>query len=297
MPAAAMPAPRHAQMYIMGTLLRHGSEAQKRQFLPGIASGKLRLQAFGVTEPTTGSDTTQLKTRAVRDGNDYVVNGQKVWTSRALKSDLMLLLARTTPADQVKKRSEGLSVFLVDIKANLGKGLTIRKLDAMINHHTTEVFFDNVRVPAANLIGKQDQGFRYILDGMNAERILVAAECLGDARYFTAARLGLCQGAHRVRPADRPEPGHPVPDRARLRAIPRRRPDEPRGGVAVRRRQTLRRRSQHGEAAGLGSVVGGGRSRDADFRRVFATRANTTSSANGAKRASSRSRRSRPTSS
>jgi acyl-CoA dehydrogenase len=174
----------HAQMYIMGTLLRHGSDVQKRQYLPEIAAGRLRLQAFGVTEPTTGSDTTQLKTRAVRDGDHYVVNGQKVWTSRALKSDLMLLLARTTPADQVKKRSDGLSVFLLDIRTALGHGLTIRKLDTMINHQTTEVFFDNVRVPAANLIGQQDKGFRYILDGMNAERILVAAECLGDARFF-----------------------------------------------------------------------------------------------------------------
>ncbi len=174
----------HAQMYIMGTLLRHGSEAQKRRYLPAIAAGTLRLQAFGVTEPTTGSDTTQLKTRAVRDGDDYVINGQKVWTSRALYSDLMLLLARTTPADQVARRSDGLSVFLVDIREALGRGLTIRKLDVMINHQTTEVFFDNVRVPAANLVGEQDKGFRYILDGLNAERILVSGECLGDARYF-----------------------------------------------------------------------------------------------------------------
>ncbi|UCE32165.1 MAG: acyl-CoA/acyl-ACP dehydrogenase, partial [Burkholderiales bacterium] len=174
----------HAQMYIMGTLLRHGSEAQKQQYLPDIAAGRLRLQAFGVTEPTTGSDTTQLKTRAVRDGEHYVINGQKVWTSRALHSDLMLLLARTTPADQVARRSDGLSVFLLDIREALGNGLTIRKLDTMINHQTTEVFFEDVRVPAANLIGEQDRGFRYILDGMNAERILVAGECLGDARYF-----------------------------------------------------------------------------------------------------------------
>jgi len=174
----------HAQMYIMGTLLRHGSAAQKQRYLPGIASGQFRLQAFGVTEPTTGSDTTQLKTRAVREGDRYIINGQKLWTSRALKSDLMLLLARTTPADQVKRRSDGLSVFLVDIHAALAQGMTIRKLDVMINHHTTEVFFDNVPVPAENLIGDQDKGFRYILDGMNAERILVASECLGDARYF-----------------------------------------------------------------------------------------------------------------
>jgi acyl-CoA dehydrogenase len=175
----------HAQIYIMGTLLRHGSEAQKSAYLPRIALGELRLQAFGVTEPTTGSDTTSLKTRAVRDGDDYVVNGQKVWTSRAFYSDLMLLLARTTPQDQVKKKTEGLSVFLVDMKAALGNGLEIRPLKAMINHNTTEVFFDNLRVPAANLIGEEGKGFRYILDGMNAERILIASETLGDGRWFT----------------------------------------------------------------------------------------------------------------
>ena len=176
--------PAHAQMYIMGTLLRHGSEEQKRRYLPPIAAGKLRLQAFGVTEPTTGSDTTQLKTRAERRGNVYVVNGQKVWTSRALHSDLMLLLARTTPADQVKKRSEGLSVLLVDVREARGRGLDIRPIKALINHNTTEVFFDNVQVPAENLIGEEGQGFRYILDGMNAERILVASECIGDGRWL-----------------------------------------------------------------------------------------------------------------
>jgi alkylation response protein AidB-like acyl-CoA dehydrogenase len=161
----------HAQMYMMGTLLRHRNEDQKRRYLPGIATGKIRFQAFGVTEPTTGSDTTQLKTRAVRDGDHYVVNGQKVWTSRAHKSDLMLLLVRTTPADQVRKRSEGLSVLLVDMREAVGNGLTLRRLDTMINHQTNEVFFDDLRVPVENLIGEQDQGFRYILDGMNAERI------------------------------------------------------------------------------------------------------------------------------
>ena len=175
----------HAQMYIMGTLLRHGSAAQKTKYLPQIADGSLRLQAFGVTEPTTGTDTTKLKTRAVRDGNDaYVVNGQKVWTSRALHSDLMLLLARTTPLDQVKRKSEGLSVFLVDMREARGKGLEIRPLRAMINHNTTEVFFDNLRVPAENLIGEEGRGFRYILDGMNAERILVSHESVGDGRWF-----------------------------------------------------------------------------------------------------------------
>jgi len=175
----------HAQMYTMGTVLRHGSAAQKQKYLPGIASGALRLQAFGVTEPTTGSDTTQLKTRADKKGNDrYVVNGQKVWTSRVQHSDLMLLLARTTPPDKVRKRSEGLSVFLVDLNEAKGKGVEIKKIDAMINHNTCEVFFDNLEVPAENLIGEEGQGFRYIVDSMNAERILIASESLGDAKFF-----------------------------------------------------------------------------------------------------------------
>ena len=174
----------HAQMYIMGTVLRHGSLAQKQQYLPKIASGELRLQAFGVTEPTTGSDTTQLKTRAVKEGDHYVVNGQKIWTSRALQSDLMLLLARTTPVDQVKKRTDGLSVFLIDLRDARGKGCEIRPIATMINHNTTEVFFDNLHIPADTLIGEEGRGFRYILDGMNAERVLIAAEALGDGRYF-----------------------------------------------------------------------------------------------------------------
>ena len=175
----------HAQMYTMGTVLRHGSDEQKQKYLPKIASGELRLQAFGVTEPTTGTDTTKLKTRAVRDGDEYVINGQKVWTSRALHSDLMLLLARTTPLEDVKRKADGLSVFLIDIRNARGKGLDIRPLPAMINHNTTEVFFDNLRIPAESLIGDEGKGFKYILDGMNAERILVSAECIGDARWFT----------------------------------------------------------------------------------------------------------------
>jgi len=175
----------HAQMYIMGTLLRHGNAKQKQQYLPQIASGALRLQAFGVTEPTTGTDTTKLKTRAVREGDHYKIYGQKVWTSRALHSDLMLLLARTTPVDQVKKKTDGLSVFLLDIRECRGKGMEITPLPAMINHNATEVFFDGARVPAENLIGEEGKGFRYILDGMNAERILVSCEALGDARWFT----------------------------------------------------------------------------------------------------------------
>ena len=174
----------HAQMYTMGSVLRHGSPEQKQKYLPGIASGELRLQAFGVTEPTTGTATTKLKTRAVRDGEHYVITGQKVWTSRALHSDLMLLLARTTPLAEVKKKTEGLSVFLVDIRECLGKGLEIRPLKAMINHHATEVFMDGMRVPAANLVGGEGKGFRCILDGMNAERILVSHESIGDARWF-----------------------------------------------------------------------------------------------------------------
>jgi acyl-CoA dehydrogenase len=175
----------HAQMYIMGTVLRHGSPEQKKRYLPKIASGELRLQAFGVTEPTSGTDTTKLKTRAERRGNDkYVVHGQKVWTSRALHSDLMLLLARTTPVDKVKERTDGLSVFLVDIRAARGKGLDIRPLKAMINHQSCEVFMDGMEVPAENLIGEEGKGFRYILDGMNAERVLIASEGIGDARWF-----------------------------------------------------------------------------------------------------------------
>ena len=174
----------HAQMYTMGTVLRHGSDAQKQQYLPGIAKGELRLQAFGVTEPTAGTDTTNISTTAVRKGDTYVVNGQKVWTSRAQYSDLMVLLARTTPKDQVKKRSDGLSVFLVDMRETVGRGMTIKPIRTMINHSTTEVFFDNMEIPASCLIGEEGKGMKYILSGMNAERILIAAECIGDGRWF-----------------------------------------------------------------------------------------------------------------
>jgi acyl-CoA dehydrogenase len=174
----------HAQMYTMGTLLRHGSDEQKRRYLPKIADGSLRLQAFGVTEPNTGSDTTQLQTTAVRVGDKYVVNGQKVFISRTQHSDLMLLLARTTPLDQVKKRSEGLSVLLVDLKEAIGNGITIRPIRTMMNHSTTELFIDNLQVPVENLIGEEGKGFKYILDGMNAERILIASECIGDGYWF-----------------------------------------------------------------------------------------------------------------
>src|SRR4249920_2629752 len=174
----------HAQMYTMGTVLRHGSAEQKQRYLPGIALGELRLQAFGVTEPTSGTDTLSLRTTAVRDGDHYVVNGQKIWTSRAEHSDLMLLLARTTPREQAKSRTAGLSVFLVGMRQARDNGLTIRPIRTMMNHATTEVFFENMRVPAENLIGNEGEGFRYILSGMNAERILIAGESIGDAKWF-----------------------------------------------------------------------------------------------------------------
>ncbi len=178
----------HAQMYTMGTVLRHGSAAQKARYLPGIARGELRLQAFGVTEPTSGTDTLSLRTTALRAGDHYIVNGQKIWTSRAEHSDLMLLLARTTPREAVRRRTDGLSVFLVDMRET--QGLTIRPIRTMMNHATTEVFFDDMRVPADNLIGEEGRGFSYILSGMNAERILIAAECIGDAKWFIARASG-----------------------------------------------------------------------------------------------------------
>ena len=174
----------HAQMYIMGTLLRHGSSAQKEQYLPQIASGQLRLQAFGVTEPDAGSDTTRIRTAALRQGDHYLINGQKIWTSRVAHSDLMLLLARTTPLEQVEKRTRGLSIFLIDLRTAIGNGVTIQPIPTMINHHTAQVFFDNLRIPAANRIGEEGEGFRYLLDSLNAERILIAAECIGDGDWF-----------------------------------------------------------------------------------------------------------------
>ncbi len=186
----------HAQMYIMGTILRHGTDKQKKDYLPKIATGELRLQAFGVTEPTSGTDTTSLRTFAKKEGDHYVVNGQKVWTSRAEHSDLMLLLARTTPRDQTAKRTEGLSTFIVDMRAALGKGLTIRPIRTMMNHNSTEVFFDNMIVPAENLVGVEGRGFRYILDGMNAERLLIAAECIGDAKWFLKKATDYARDRH-----------------------------------------------------------------------------------------------------
>ncbi|MCS6854817.1 MAG: acyl-CoA/acyl-ACP dehydrogenase [Elioraea sp.] len=174
----------HAQMYTMGTLLRHGSAEQKARWLPEIAAGRLRLQAFAVTEPTSGSDTTSLRTTARRSGDSWIVSGQKVWTSRAEHSDLMILLARTTPREQVAKRTDGLSVFLIDMREAVGRGLTIRPIRTMMNHNSCELFFDDLRIPAESLIGEEGKGFRYILDGMNAERLLIAAECVGDAKWF-----------------------------------------------------------------------------------------------------------------
>ncbi len=182
--AGANGAACHAQMYIMGALLRHGSDAQKAEYLPRIARGELRLQAFGVTEPTSGTDTSSIRTTAVRDGDRYIVNGQKIWTSRAEHSDLMLLLARTTPKAEVTKRTDGLSLFLVDMRAAREAGMTIRPIRTMMNHATTEVFLDDVPIPADSLVGEEGRGFRYILSGMNAERILIAAECVGDAKWF-----------------------------------------------------------------------------------------------------------------
>jgi len=184
----------HAQMYTMGTLLRHGSATQKQKWLPGIADGSLRLQAFGVTEPTSGSDTGALRTTARLEGDKYIVNGQKIWTSRAQHSDLMVLLCRTTPPDQTAKKTDGLSVLLVDMRAAKGNGLTIRPVRTMMNHATTEVFFDNLEVPTENLIGEQGKGFRYILSGMNAERTLIAAECIGDAKWFIDAAVSYANG-------------------------------------------------------------------------------------------------------
>ena len=186
----------HAQMYTMGTVLRHGSDQQKKKYLPKIADGSLRLQAFGVTEPTSGTDTTSLRTTAVKEGSEYIINGQKIWTSRAEHSDLMLLLARTTPLNQVAKKTDGLSVFLLDMQEGKKNGLSIKPIKTMMNHATTEVFFDNLKIPEDNLVGEEGKGFRYILSGMNAERILIAAECIGDAKWFTRKSTNYANERH-----------------------------------------------------------------------------------------------------
>ena len=254
----------HAQMYIMGTVLRHGSPEQKKKYLPDIAAGRLRLQAFGVTEPTTGSDTTKLKTRAEKRNDHYLINGQKVWTSRALQSDLMLLLARTTPLDQVKKKSDGLSVFLVDVKSAVGNGMEIKPLRAMINHNTTEVFFNSLRVPFENLVGEEGKGFRYILDSMNAERILVPSEAIGDGRWFIEKASEYSNERTVFDRPDRPEPGRPVSDRPRLCGDRSRISHGAKGHGAVRGRQALRTRGQHGQAPRFRGVLARRRGRTAD---------------------------------
>ncbi len=248
----------HGQMYNMGTLLRHGSEAQKRRYLPTIASGELRLQSMGVTEPTTGTDTTKIRTTAVRKGDRYVVNGQKVWISRVQHSDLMILLARTTPVDQVRKRADGMSIFVVDLREAIGHGLTVKPIANMVNHETNELFFDNLEIPAENLIGDEGKGFRYILDGLNAERTLIAAECIGDGYWFIDKVTAYAK--------ERVVFGRPIGQNQGVqfpiaRALCQRRgrePDALQGLRAVRRAQAVRRRSEHGEAARGRRVVGGG---------------------------------------
>ena len=244
-------AARYAQMYTMGTILRHGSEAQKQRYLPAIASGELRLQAFGVTvEPTVGSDTTHIQTMAEHADGGYRVTGQKIWTSRAQHSDLMLLLARTTPLEDVEKRTEVLSTF-IDMKQALEAGtMTIRPIKTLMNHATTEIFFDGVEIPEDALVGEEGKGFASILDGMNAERILIAAECIGDGKWFVERGYDLRLGAG-FRPADRHEPGRPVPDRTCARGDRGSGSRPLQGGPAIRAGRALRRGGEHGQAARL----------------------------------------------
>ncbi len=262
----------HAQMYTMGTLLRHGSEEQKRRYLPKIATGELRLQAFGVTEPDAGTDTTKIKTTATRNGDHYVIRGQKVFISRVPHSDLMILLARTTPRDQVQRKSEGLSVFLVDLREAVGNGLEVHPIGTMMNHDTNALFFDNLEVPAENLIGEEGRGFRYILDGMNAERILIAAECIGDGDWFIDRASNYARGRVIFEQADRSESGSPVPDRAGVRQCPRRGPDAISRSRDVRQWRAVRLRSQHVEDAGGRRLVGGSERRHPDTRRLWVCR-------------------------
>ena len=259
----------HAQMYTMGTLLRHGSAEQKARWLPQIAAGKLRLQAFGVTEPTSGSDTLNLRTTAVREGDHYIINGQKIWTSRAEHSDLLLLLARTTPREQAKTRTGGLSVFLVDMRLAQGStGISINPIRTMMNHATTELFFDDLRVPAENLIGEEGQGFRYILSGMNAERILIAAECIGDAKWFIAKAAGYAK--------ERIVFGRPIGQNQGVqfpiaRAYAQMRAAELMVREAAARYEAGRdcgARGQYGEAARRRRLLGGRRHVPADPRRL-----------------------------
>ena len=259
----------HAQMYTMGTILRHGSEAQKQRYLPRIASGELRLQAFGVTEPSVGSDTTSLQTTATRVDGGWEITGQKLWTSRAEHSDLMLLLARTTPADQVAKRTEGLSTFLVDMKRAVADGtMTIRPIRTMMNHATTEIFLDRVVVPDEDLVGEEGRGFRYILDGMNAERVLIAAECIGDGRWFVDKATAYAN--ERVvfgRPIGSNQ-GVQFPIARAHAAAPGGGPGAVQGRLALRAGPPVRRRGEHGEAARRRRVVGGGQRVPRHARRL-----------------------------
>ncbi len=250
----------HAQMYTMGVVLRHGSDAQKQAILPKIASGELAAcRPSASPSRRAGTDTTRISyLRAARDGDDYVVSGQKIWISRAEHSDLMVLLCRTTPREQAAKPTDGMSVLLVDMKKAVGNGLTIRPIRTMLNHATTELFFDNLRVSRSSLIGEEGKGFRYIIDGMNAERVLIAAECIGDGRFFVDRASAYAKERIRVRPADRREPGRAIPDRAQLCAGFGGGADGGEGGEPVRGRSALRHGSQHGEDVGFGSLMGGG---------------------------------------
>ena len=258
----------HGQMYVMNVLVRHGNERQKQEYLPKIASGDLRLQSMAVTEPTTGTDTTKLKTTAVRKGDRYVVNGQKVWISRVQHSDLMLLLARTTPLAEVKKKSEGLSVFLVDLREAIGKGLTLRPIDNMVNHETNELFFDDLEIPAENLIGEEGQGFKYILDGLNAERVLIAAECIGDGYWFVdrAAKY-----ANERIVFDRPigkNQGVQFPIAETYIEVEAASLMRFRACELYDAKQALRRRGEHGQVPRREGLVGSGQCLPADARRV-----------------------------
>ncbi len=258
----------HAQMYVMGSILRHGSETQKRTYLPKIASGELRLQSFGVTEPTTGTDTTSLKTTATRVGDHYLINGQKVWISRVQHSDLMLVLARTTPRDQVARKTEGLSAFIVDLREAIGHGLDVRPISAMINHHSCELFFTDLKVPAENLLGEEGRGFRVILDGMNAERILIASECVGDGRYFIDKAVAYAN--------ERIVFGRPIGQNQGVQfPIARCYAEIEAAALMVDKAARLfdagldcGAEANIAEDAGLGGVVAGRRRRDADARRI-----------------------------
>jgi acyl-CoA dehydrogenase len=257
----------HGQMYVMSAIVRSGSAVQKQKYLPRVATGELRIQSMGVTEPTTGSDTTQLKTAAVKRDGRWIINGQKVWISRVQHSDLMILLARTTPISEVQKKSDGLSCFLIDLRLAIGNGLTVRPIPNMVNHETNELFFDNLEIPAENLLGEEGNGFRTILDGLNAERTLIAAECIGDGRWFVDRAAKYAERASCIRPKDRAEPRRSVSDRRSLHRGRSRRSDALQGVRAVRRAPAVRRRSQHGQAFGGQGELGGGKCMFADAWR------------------------------